>query len=252
MPNTRIKLKKILKANLIKHIKTITNSQYLDIIGLVIVVTASISLGYHKTEIPFTFKGKNYVFMLGIVSIINTCLSMISTRLVTKKVNFGNFIGTFNTALSGAIDFLLGNVGAVLTYPISFLGNYFVFKSWKKSTVLNAIDFRFFRNMILGLLLSFVLNFIAFYFLSDNAINWKLFFAIAIPAGISFGATFNTALLYPDNWFIWQLYNVFKVIQNLMQGNIANVGKYMFYFINAIFGYITWNDDRKNQDDSKK
>ena len=230
---------------LLKIIKSITNSTYLDIIGLVIVIAASISLGYHKTEIPFTFQGKSYVFLLGIVSIINTSLSMIATRLVTKKVNFGNFIGTLNTFLSGAIDYLLGNVGAILTYPISFFGNYFVFKSWKKSTVLNSIDFRFFRNMIVGILLSFVLNFIAFHFLSNTVINWKLFFVIAVPAGISFGATFNTALLYPDNWFIWQSYNVFKVIQNAMQGNIANVGKYLFYFINAILGYITWNDDKK-------
>ena len=235
------------KIILVKQIKAVTNSQYLDVIGLVIVVSASLYLGYHKTEIPFSFHGKHYVFMLGIVSLINTSLSMISTRLVTKKVNFGNFIGTFNTIFSGAIDFLLGNIGAILTYPISFFGNYFVFKSWKKSTVLNSIDFRFFRNMVLGILVSFLLNFVAFHFLSEKSINWKLFFAITIPAGISFGATFNTALLYPDNWFIWQSYNVFKVIQNLMQGNIANVGKYMFYFINAVLGYITWNDDMKNK-----
>ena len=237
--------------SLLKVIKAITNSTYLDIIGLVIVITASVSLGYHKTEIPFVFRGKSYVFLLGIVSIINTSLSMIATRLVTKKMNFGNFIGTLNTFLSGAIDYILGNVGAILTYPISFIGNYFVFKSWKKSTVLNAIDFKFFRNMIIGILLSFVLNYFAFQYLTDKNIDWKLFFAIAIPAGISFGATFNTALLYPDNWFVWQLYNVFKIIQNAMQGNIANVGKYLFYFINAILGYITWNDDRKNQKNLK-
>ena len=235
-----------MKSNLlIQQIKTITNSQYLDVIGLVIVLTASFSLGYHKTEIPFSFQGKNYVFFLGIVSIINTGLSMMSTRLVTKKNNFGNIIGTLNTALSGGIDYLLGNIGAILTYPISFFGNYFVFKSWQNKKILQAIDWIFFRNMAFGFFASFVLNYIAFRYLQSAEINWKLFFAIAIPAGISFGGTFNTARMYPDNWVTWQVYNVFKLIQNIVQGNIANIAKYSFYFINAFLGYITWNDDKK-------
>ena len=231
----------------INQIKAITNSQYLDIIGLVIVILASISLGYHKTEIKFTFSDKHYVFFLGYVSIINTGLSMIGTRLVTKKNNVGNFIGTLNTALSGLIDYLLGNVGAILTYPISFIGNYFVFKSWKTKKILNAVDTIFFRNMIAGFIISFALNYIAFRFLSEKDIDWKLFLAVAIPAGISFGGTFNTARMYPGNWFTWQIYNVFKLIQNIIQGNIANVAKYSFYFVNAVFGYITWNDDRNNK-----
>ena len=230
---------------IVQQIKSITNSKYLDIIGLIIVLTASISLGYHKTEYQFTFLGKNYIFYLGIVSIINTGLSMMSTRLVTKKNNFGNFIGTLNTALSGTIDYLLGNLGAILTYPISFLGNYFVFKSWKIRKELRSIDRTFFTNMIFGFIASFALNYIAFEIFSTDQINWKLFFAIAIPAGISFGGTFNTARMYPDNWFTWQIYNVLKLVQNVLQGNIANVAKYSFYFFNALMGYITWNDDRK-------
>lgn len=236
------------KTQLIQKIKSVTNSKYLDVIGLLIVLAASISLGYHKTEIGFSFQGKNYVFFLGIVSIINTSLSMIGTRLVTKKNNLGNSIGTINTALSGFIDYLLGNIGAILTYPISFFGNYFVFKSWKLKKELQSIDFIFFRNMLLGLLASLILNYIAFRFFSENQINWKLFFAVAIPAGISFGGTFNTARMYPDNWFTWQVYNVFKLIQNLLQGNIANMAKYSFYLLNAVLGYITWNDDRKKKE----
>ena len=208
-------------------------------------VTASFSLGYHKTQIPFEFQGIKYVFFLGAVSIVNTSLSMIATRLVTKKNNIGNIIGTFNTALSGCIDYLLGNIGAILTYPISFLGNYFVFKSWQNKKVLQSVDVIFFRNMLLGLITSFALNYLAFRYLQSNEINWKLFFAIAIPAGISFGGTFNTARMYPDNWITWQVYNVFKLIQNILQGNIANVAKYSFYFVNAVLGFITWNDDKK-------
>jgi hypothetical protein len=231
----------------IKSIKAITNSTYLDIIGLVIVITASIVLGYHNTEYKFTFQGKNYVFLLGYVSIINTGLSMIGNRLVTKKNNFGNFLATCNTFLSGSIDYLLGNVGAILTYPVTFIGNYLVFKAWKKSTVLRSIDFIFYRNLILGFVFSLVLNYIAFKYLSDKPIDWKLFFAIAIPAGLTFGGTFNTARMYPDNWINWQVYNLFKIIQNVILMNIANTAKYVFYMFNAILGYITWRDDKAKQ-----
>jgi nicotinamide riboside transporter PnuC len=89
-----------------------------------------------------------------------------------------------------------------------------------------------------------ILNYIAFTTFSNQEIDWKLFFAVAIPAGITFGGTFNTARMYPDNWFMWQLYNVTKIVQNVMLHNSANTAKYTFYFFNAIIGYITWNDDR--------
>ena len=229
----------------IQTIKGITHSVYLDFIGLVIVISASLTLGYHKTVFNFTFQNKDYIFYLGYISIINTGLSMMGNRLVTKKNNFGNFITTCNTFLSGSIDYLLGNVGAVLTYPVSFIGNFLVFKAWGKSRVLRSVDFIFYRNIIIGFIFSFVLNYIAFRYLSNKPIDWSLFFAISIPAGITFGGTFNTARMYPDNWFMWQLYNITKIIQNLLLMNIANTAKYTFYFFNSIIGYITWNDDRK-------
>lgn len=229
----------------LKIIKSITNSNYLDVIGLIIVLTASFTLGYHKTIYNFSFHDKSYDFFLGYVSIVNTGLSVMGNRLVTKKNNFGNFLATCNTFLSGTIDYLLGNIGAILTYPVTFIGNYLVFKAWKKSTLLRSIDFIFYRNLILGFVFSLLLNYIAFKYLSDKPIDWKLFFAIAIPAGLTFGGTFNTARMYPDNWFMWQIYNLTKIVQNVLQMNIANTAKYVFYFFNAIIGYITWNDDKK-------
>ena len=108
----------------IKTIKSITNSQYLDVIGLIIVISASLTLNYHKTVFNFSFQQQKYVFYLGYLSILNTGFSMMGNRLVTKKNNIGNFITTCNTFLSGSIDYLLGNAGAILTYPVSFIGNY--------------------------------------------------------------------------------------------------------------------------------
>ena len=233
--------------SIITTIKKITNSTYLDFIGLAIVLAASLTLGYHNTKIDFTFQGTKYVFFLGYVSIVNTGFSMIGNRLVTKKNNSGNLITTCNTFLSGSIDYLLGNAGAILTYPVSFIGNYLVFKAWKKSQILRSIDFIFYRNILLGFFFSILLNYIAFKYIAQTPIDWKLFFAIAIPAGITFGGTFNTARMYPDNWFLWQFYNLTKIIQNILLMNVANVAKYAFYFFNAIMGYITWNDDKKAQ-----
>ncbi len=240
-----MKLFSKIPVNILVQIKALTNSTYLDIIGLAIVLAASFALGYHQTVIDFTFQGTNYVFLLGYVSIVNTGFSMMGNRLVTKKNNFGNLITTCNTFLSGSIDYLLGNAGAVLTYPVTFIGNFLVFKAWKKSKVLRSVDFIFYRNIVLGFFFSLVLNYIAFNYIAQTPIDWKLFFAIAIPAGITFGGTFNTARMYPDNWFMWQFYNLTKIVQNLLLMNIANVAKYTFYFFNAILGYITWNDDRK-------
>ncbi len=237
---------KFLSQKTINIIKSITNSTYLDVIGLLIVIAASISLGYHKTVYNFSFNDKEYVFFLGYISILNTGFSMIGNRLVTKKNNIGNLITTCNTVLSGSIDFMLGNIGAALTYPVSIFGNLTVFNAWKKSRILRSIDFIFYRNIVLGLVLSIILNFIAFRYLSEKEIDWKLFFAVAIPAGITFGGTFNTARMYPDNWFLWQFYNLTKLIQNVFLMNIANIAKYGFYMFNAVLGYITWNDDRKN------
>jgi hypothetical protein len=234
-------------ANFLLQIKALTNSTYLDFIGLAIVLAASFALGYHQTEINFSFQGTKYVFLLGYVSIVNTGFSMMGNRLVTKKNNFGNLITTCNTFLSGSIDYLLGNAGAILTYPVTFFANYLVFKAWKKSKLLRSIDFIFYRNIILGFLFSFALNYLAFKYLSQKPIDWKLFFAIAIPAGITFGGTFNTARMYPDNWLMWQFYNVTKIIQNLLLMNVANVAKYAFYLFNAIIGYITWTDDRTKE-----
>jgi general stress protein CsbA len=229
----------------INNIKSITNSQYLDIIGLVIVLFGSIYLGYHKTIVTFHFNSTNYKFPLGIFSIINVGFSMISTRLVTKKNNIGNFIGTLNTGLSGIIDYLLGNIAAILTYPISFFVNYFAFRIWKEKRILNSIDGIFYRNLFFGMALSLVLNYIGFKYLSDKPIDWGLFFAIAVPAGISFGGTFNNSRMYPDNWIMWQTYNLSKIVQSVMIMNIANVIKYLFYLINAMLGFITWKDDKK-------
>lgn len=237
----------VLSGNQIALIKKITNGRNLDLIGLLIVISGSIFLDYHKTRYYFSMDNISYYFPLGFFSIINVGFSMIATRLVTKKNNLGNLIHTFNTTLSGTIDYLLGNIGAILTYPISIVANYLSYNHWKKDNRLNDIDFAFYRNLVVGMITSLILNFIAFYYLSPKKIDWLLFMSIAFPAGLTFGGTFNNIKRYPDNWFLWQVYNLSKIIQSIFILNIANTIKYSFYMINAILGYITWNDDKIKQ-----
>jgi hypothetical protein len=236
-----------MKSKNILLIKKITNGNSLDYIGLLVVLIGSVSLGYHNTKIQFVFQKTEYYFPLGYFSILNVGFSMIATRLLTKKDNFGNLIHTFNTFLSGGIDYLLGNIGAILTYPVSIFANFLSFKIWKKKKILNNIDTIFYRNLAIGMFLSLTLNYIAFRYLSNKSIDWLVYFSIALPAGLTFGGTFNNIRMYPDNWMLWQIYNISKIMQSLVLLNIANTLKYIFYLINALLGYITWIDDKKQQ-----
>jgi hypothetical protein len=236
-----------MKSKNILLIKKITNGNSLDYIGLLVVLIGSVSLGYHNTKIQFVFQKTEYHFPLGYFSILNVGFSMIATRLLTKKDNFGNLIHTFNTFLSGGIDYLLGNIGAILTYPVSIFANYLSFKIWKKKKILNNIDTIFYRSLVIGMFLSLTLNYIAFRYLSSKSIDWLVYFSIALPAGLTFGGTFNNIRMYPDNWILWQIYNISKIMQSLVLLNIANTLKYIFYLINALLGYITWIDDKKLQ-----
>ncbi|MCD8518709.1 MAG: hypothetical protein LRY32_03580 [Flavobacterium sp.] len=60
--------------NTIATIKSITNSKYLDVIGVVLVVGVSIYLEYYKTAYYFDWNGKNYTFYLGYFSILKYVL----------------------------------------------------------------------------------------------------------------------------------------------------------------------------------
>ena len=56
---------------------------------------------------------------------------MLSTRFTGKLSNGGNYFGIVNTILSGAIDYILGNKAAIITYPVTFLIYTFAIKNGK-------------------------------------------------------------------------------------------------------------------------
>ena len=114
------------------------------------------------------------------------------------------------------MDSVYGNLG-----PANYAG-------YSRQLTPTELNYNFYRNLILGMVLSLFLNFIGFYYFSTGDIKWSLYFAIAIPAGITFGGTFNTPRMYPDNWLMWQIYNVSKIVQCILLLNIANIFKYIF------------------------
>ena len=101
-----------------KVLKFFATSKYADVVGVALVVTVAIMSGYLSTNLA------NYVnwgpwtkfVPLGIISVVNVGLSMMSTRLTGRLSNIGNVLGIINTVLSGAIDYILGNKAAIIPY----------------------------------------------------------------------------------------------------------------------------------------
>lgn len=58
---------------------------------------------------------------------------MLSTRFTGKLSKWGNYFGIVNTILFGAIDYILGNKAAIITYPVTFLIYTFAIKKWEAS-----------------------------------------------------------------------------------------------------------------------
>ncbi len=100
---------------MISKLQKFTESLTLDVVGVVIVVGASMAMGYHLTVIDG--------IPIGILSTVGAAFSMMATRLVTKRNNWGNLIGVLTTVNTTIVDYYLGNQAALLTYPVSFFGN---------------------------------------------------------------------------------------------------------------------------------
>lgn len=109
---------------MISKLQKFTESVTLDVLGVVIVVSASIAMGYHLTVIDG--------IPIGILSTVGAAFSMMATRLVTKRNNWGNLIGVLTTVNTTIVDYYLGNQAALLTYPVSFFGNIASFWFWRK------------------------------------------------------------------------------------------------------------------------
>ncbi|HEW8474936.1 TPA: nicotinamide mononucleotide transporter [Streptococcus pneumoniae] len=181
----------------------------------------------------------------GLISVTNVGISMLSTRFTGKLSKWGNYFGIVNTILSGAIDYILGNKAAIITYPVTFLIYTFAIKKWKasqegrpnqmsqKQVKLAAIIIS-----IIAFLFAFVTNYIGY----EGKMN-LLAYVTTIAFALSLIANALNALKLTTQWGFWLIYNFVQLTKAGIQGNFANIGKYIFYILNAIGALFVWNDE---------
>lgn len=220
-------------------------SRYADLFGVALVVAIAIGSGYLSTNLakyvdwgPWTS-----IIPLGLISVINVGISMMSTRLTGRLSNVGNVLGIINTALSGTIDYILGNKAAIITYPVTFIVYTFAIRKWQNSERGKAIEpptGAKGRAIIAGIVVgSFAFSLIANY-IGYGGKTTFLFWITTVVFGLSLSANILNALKLSMQWQFWLFYNLVQCVKALTQGNFANVGKYVFYIINSVAALLLW------------
>ncbi|MTV95155.1 hypothetical protein GM532_03025, partial [Streptococcus pneumoniae] len=172
----------------------------------------------------------------GLISVTNVGISMLSTRFTGKLSKWGNYFGIVNTILSGAIDYILGNKAAIITYPVTFLIYTFAIKKWKASQEgrpnqisQKQVKLAVIIISIIAFLFAFVTNYIGYEGKMD-----LLAYVTTIAFALSLIANALNALKLTTQWGFWLIYNFVQLTKAGIQGNFANIGKYIFYILNAI------------------
>ncbi|HGK0397849.1 TPA: nicotinamide mononucleotide transporter family protein [Streptococcus pneumoniae] len=181
----------------------------------------------------------------GLISVTNVGISMLSTRFTGKLSKWGNYFGIVNTILSGAIDYILGNKAAIITYPVTFLIYTFAIKKWKASQEgrpnqmsQKQVKLATIIISIIAFLFAFVTNYIGY----EGKMN-LLAYVTTIAFALSLIANALNALKLTTQWGFWLIYNFVQLTKAGIQGNFANIGKYIFYILNAIGALFVWNDE---------
>jgi nicotinamide mononucleotide transporter len=226
-------------------------SSYIDILGASLILFTCIwrdFLGtvYYKGEMLFgtpLVQLHDYVmqgaYPLGVMSTIGAVFSLLSTRLIGKQNNWGNFIGVLTTINSGINDYLFGNKSAIITYPITFVVNTYATYNWYKGEKIRKIDAVYFIIIGSTIVIAYLLVYLGFQIF--GGLDSLLFFhTVAITFGLSLGANAVSSLKYEETWMSWFIYNLVQLIKNMIQQNIANVAKYCFYLINSVITLFDW------------
>ncbi|VSS20734.1 Nicotinamide mononucleotide transporter [Streptococcus pneumoniae] len=211
------------------------------------VVGIAIASGYLNSHLDKFVDWGSWTALVpfGLISVTNVGISMLSTRFTGKLSKWGNYFGIVNIILSGAIDYILGNKSAIITYPVTFLIYTFAIKKWEasqegrpnqmsqKQVKLAAIIIS-----IIAFLFAFVTNYIGY----GGKMN-LLAYVTTIAFALSLIANALNALKLTTQWGFWLIYNFVQLTKAGIQGNFANIGKYIFYILNAIGALFVWNDE---------
>ena len=234
-----------------KSLKIFAISKWFDLFGVALVVGIAIASGYLNSRLDKFVDWGPWTALVpfGLISVTNVGISMLSTRFTGKLSKWGNYFGIVNTILSGAIDYILGNKAAIITYPVTFLIYTFAIKKWEasqegrpnqmsqKQLKLAAIIIS-----IISFLFAFVTNYIGY----GGKMN-LLAYVTTIAFALSLIANALNALKLTTQWGFWLIYNFVQLTKAGIQGNFANIGKYIFYILNAIGALFVWNDEEVEQ-----
>lgn len=229
-----------------QYLKQFATSKWFDVIGVILVVSIAISAGYLNTRLEKYVDWGPWTSLVpfGIISVINVGISMLSTRFTGKLSNWGNYLGIVNTILSGVIDFILGNKAAIITYPITFFIYTFAIKKWKDSQEGIPNTMTASQKYLIGTIITivaFTISIVANYIGFNGHMNF-LSTLTTIVFAFSLIANLFNALKLDTQWPFWMVYNIVQLLKAFTQGNFANVGKYIFYIVNAIGALLFWKD----------
>lgn len=232
-------------------VRSLVQSKFLDIVAALLIFVICIWRDFHETiflngEIEFgipisALKGymRQGAFPLGIVSMIGAIFSVLASRLVGKQNNWGNFIGILTTISSGGIDYLFGNHSAIITYPVTFFIHTYAFSKWKRGERIRKRDIYYYLILAVGILLGFSLVYLGAY-LFGGITDSTFLILVSVIFGLSVGGNVCNAFKYEETWFSWVIYNIINLAKNVIQLNMANVVKYVFYLFNAAVTLLDW------------
>ena len=233
-----------------KYLKQFAKSKTFDFLGVMLVVSIAIASGYLNSRLDKFVDWGPWTALVpfGLISVTNVGISMLSTRFTGKLSRWGNYLGILNTVLSGTIDYILGNKAAIITYPVTFLIYTFAIKKWQESQEGKPNT----RSKTQTKLIATIATITAFTFAYiTNYIGYggnmnPLAYVTTIAFALSLIANVFNALKLTTQWGFWLVYNIVQLIKAGIQGNFANVGKYIFYIINSIGALFVWNDEERN------
>ena len=215
-----------------QKLKQFATSQWFDLFGVLLVLTIAISAGYHRTWLnQLVDWGAWTVFVpFGWISVGNVAISMMSTRFTGKLSKLGNYLGIINAA--------------IITYPVTFLIYLGAIYWWNKSQDGKANTFSKARlNWIVPTLVvvAFIFSYLTNYIGYQGNMN-ALAYVTTVAFALSLVANGLNALKLTTQWSFWLFYNFVQLVKALIQGNFANVGKYIFYILNSLGALFVWKD----------
>lgn len=234
-------------------LKQFAESKYFDWFGVALVVGIAIMSGYLKTQLSTYVDAWWAVYVpLGLISVINVGFSMVSTRLTGRISNLGNVFGIVNVALSGAIDYILGNKAAIITYPVTFVIYTCAIASWEHSIEGKAKTTSK-SNLAIIMVVTTIFAFVFSYYTNKLGYGGQmntLAYVTTVAFALSIVANVLNAFKLTNQYHFWFVYNLVQLAKAFVQGNFANVGKYIFYIINAIGALFIWNDSTEKAEEA--